>query len=118
MAASNSKVGLGAARPSSFACRCSVLLRVKIKKAEPMKKILVIEDEPEMRRKLLTILKMEKFHAFGAENGRAGVETAKREHPDLILCDVMMPEMDGYGVLERLRADPATNSVPFIFLTA
>jgi len=83
-----------------------------------MKKILVIEDEPEMRRNLLTILKMEKFHAFGAENGRAGVETAKRERPDLILCDVMMPEMDGYGVLEKLRADPATNSVPFIFLTA
>jgi DNA-binding NarL/FixJ family response regulator len=83
-----------------------------------MKKILVIEDEPEMRRNLLTILKMEKFHVFGAENGRAGVETAKRERPDLILCDVMMPEMDGYGVLESLRADPATVSVPFIFLTA
>ena len=83
-----------------------------------MKKILVIEDEPEMRRNLLTILKMEKFHVFGAENGRAGVEAAKRERPDLIICDVMMPELDGYGVLESLRADPTTISVPFIFLTA
>lgn len=83
-----------------------------------MKKILVIEDEAEMRRNLLTILKMEKFHVFGAENGRVGIETARRERPDLILCDVMMPEMDGYGVLQALRKDPATITIPFIFLTA
>jgi DNA-binding NarL/FixJ family response regulator len=83
-----------------------------------MNKILVIEDEPEMRRNLLTILKMEKFHAIGAENGRLGIETAKREQPDLILCDVMMPEVDGYGVLQALRDDPATVTIPFIFLTA
>jgi DNA-binding NarL/FixJ family response regulator len=83
-----------------------------------MKKILVIEDEPEMRRNLLTILKLEKFRAIEAENGRAGVETAKMEKPDLILCDVMMPEMDGYGVLHALRDDPNTVAIPFIFLTA
>jgi CheY-like chemotaxis protein len=53
-----------------------------------------------------------------AENGRAGLELARREKPDLILCDVMMPELDGYGVLEKLRADPATATLPFIFLTA
>jgi len=83
-----------------------------------MKKILVIEDAAEMRRNLLTILKLEGHHALGAENGRLGVEVARRERPDLILCDVMMPELDGHGVLKALRDDPATMNVPFIFLTA
>jgi DNA-binding NarL/FixJ family response regulator len=83
-----------------------------------MKKILVIEDEPEMRRNLTTILRLEKFQPVAAENGRAGVELAKRELPDLILCDVMMPELDGHGVLHALRADAATEAIPFIFLTA
>ena len=83
-----------------------------------MKKILVIEDEPEMRRNLLTILKLEKFQFFGAENGRVGLELVRREKPDLILCDVMMPELDGHGVLEALRKDEETASIPFIFLTA
>jgi len=83
-----------------------------------MKKILVIEDEPEMRRNLLTILKLEKFLATGAENGRAGLAAVKRDPPDLILCDVMMPELDGHGVLEALRQDEATVTIPFIFLTA
>src|SRR5678815_5462223 len=83
-----------------------------------MKKILVIEDEPEMRRNLLTILKLEKFHPLGAENGQIGLSLARKEKPDLILCDVMMPELDGYGVLQALRDDPATLTTPFIFLTA
>lgn len=83
-----------------------------------MKKILVIEDEPDMRRNLTTILKMEKFHPLAAENGRVGVEMAKKEKPDLILCDVMMPELDGHGVLRALREDPSTVTIPFIFLTA
>lgn len=83
-----------------------------------MKKILVIEDEPEMRRNLLTILRLENYVGIGAENGRAGLETAKREKPDLIICDVMMPQLDGYGVLQGLRANQETASIPFIFLTA
>jgi DNA-binding NarL/FixJ family response regulator len=83
-----------------------------------MKKILVIEDEPEMRRNLLTILKLEKYYAVGAENGRAGIDLAAKEHPDLIVCDVMMPEVDGFGVLQAVRKDPAMQSTPFIFLTA
>lgn len=83
-----------------------------------MKKILVIEDEPEMRRNLLTILKLEKFQPVGAENGRAGLAAIQRDKPDLILCDVMMPELDGHGVLDALRKDEATASIPFIFLTA
>jgi DNA-binding NarL/FixJ family response regulator len=83
-----------------------------------VKKILVIEDEPEMRRNLMTILRLEKFQVIGAENGRTGVEQAKREKPDLILCDVMMPELNGHGVLEALRADADMVTIPFIFLTA
>lgn len=83
-----------------------------------MKKILVIEDEPEMRRNLLTLLKLEKFTPTGAENGRAGLAAVQREKPDLILCDVMMPELDGHGVLEALRQDASTAAIPFIFLTA
>src|SRR5579862_5806519 len=81
-------------------------------------KILVIEDEPEMRRNLMTILRLEKFDVHGAENGRIGVEVALREKPDLIICDVMMPELNGHSVLEKLRAQSATASTPFIFLTA
>jgi len=83
-----------------------------------MKKILVIEDESEMRRNLTTILRLEKFHPLPAENGRVGLELAKKERPDLILCDVMMPELDGYGVVAALRADAETVTIPFIFLTA
>jgi len=83
-----------------------------------MKKILVIEDEPEMRRNLTTILRLEKFHPLAAENGHVGIELAKKEKPDLILCDVMMPKLDGHGVLKALRDDPNTVTIPFIFLTA
>lgn len=83
-----------------------------------MKKILVIEDETETRNNLVLMLEMEGFKPFSAPNGRKGVEVAKRELPDVILCDVSMPELNGYGVLETLRADEKTVSIPFIFLTA
>jgi DNA-binding response OmpR family regulator len=83
-----------------------------------MKTILVIEDEPEMLRNLTTILRLEKFHPLPAANGRVGVQLAKKEKPDLILCDVMMTKMDGYGVIAALRADVETVTIPFIFLTA
>lgn len=83
-----------------------------------MPKILVIEDEPQMRRNMATILKLEGFEALVAENGRVGVELARRERPALILCDVMMPELDGYGVLQAVRADADTAAIPFLFLTA
>jgi DNA-binding NarL/FixJ family response regulator len=83
-----------------------------------MHKILVIEDQAQMRRNLTTILEMEGFKAISAENGRQGVHLAACEKPDLILCDIMMPELDGYGVLEALRLDKATATIPFIFLTA
>jgi DNA-binding NarL/FixJ family response regulator len=83
-----------------------------------MKKILVIEDEPDMRRNLATVLRLEKYQPITAENGRVGVELVKKEKPDLILCDAMMPELDGYGVLQALRENADTALIPFIFLTA
>jgi DNA-binding NarL/FixJ family response regulator len=83
-----------------------------------MKKILVIEDEAETRDNLVLMLEMEGFKPLSAPNGQVGVEVAKRELPDVILCDVSMPKSDGYGVLEALRADAKTVSIPFIFLTA
>src|ERR1700757_5054319 len=83
-----------------------------------MKKILVIEDEPEMRRNLMTILRLEQFHPLPAENGRIGVELAKKEKPDLILSDVVIPELNGYGVVAALPANAETVSMPFIFVTA
>jgi DNA-binding response OmpR family regulator len=83
-----------------------------------MKRILIIEDEPEMLRNLTTILRLEKFRPLPAENGRLGVDLAKKQKPDLILCDVMMPGLDGYGVIAALRADAETVTIPFIFLTA
>jgi len=83
-----------------------------------MKKILIIEDEPEMRRNITALLRYHDYQPVGAENGRAGVEAARQEHPDLILCDVMMPELDGYGVLRTLQADSSLAQIPFIFLTA
>src|SRR5213080_2956355 len=83
-----------------------------------MRKILVIEDEPEMRRNMTALLRYHNYEPIAAENGRAGVEAARRGKPDLILCDVMMPELDGYGVLQALQTDPSLVRIPFIFLTA
>ncbi|MBL9168316.1 MAG: response regulator transcription factor [Verrucomicrobiales bacterium] len=80
--------------------------------------ILLIEDEPQMRRNMETVLSMEGFRVISAENGRVGVDKARAENPDLVLCDVMMPELDGYGVLETLRKQESTKATPFIFLTA
>jgi CheY-like chemotaxis protein len=83
-----------------------------------MTKILVIEDEVFIRENLIEFLEIEGFQAIGAENGHQGVQFAKEHQPDLIVCDVMMPELDGYGVLAALRADPVTKTIPFMFLTA
>lgn len=83
-----------------------------------MNKILVIEDQPQMRKNLVIILEMENFQVIAAENGRQGIELARQEKPDLIICDVMMPQLDGYGVLQALRSDGALATTPFVFLTA
>lgn len=83
-----------------------------------MTKILVIEDEESVRENILELLEAEGFDTIAAEDGRIGVELALSEVPDLILCDLMMPEIDGYGVLIALREEPVTATIPFIFLTA
>ncbi|HEY0457305.1 MAG TPA: response regulator transcription factor [Verrucomicrobiae bacterium] len=83
-----------------------------------MKKILIIEDEPEMRRNITTLLRYHDYEPIQAENGRIGVELARREKPDLVLCDVMMPELDGHSVLQLLQQDSELALIPFIFLTA
>ena len=83
-----------------------------------MKKILVIEDEEFVRENILELLDAEGFDVFGAQNGHIGVDLAKAKMPDLILCDVMMPGLDGYGVLTTIRQDPLMAAIPFIFLTA
>ncbi len=83
-----------------------------------MTKILIIEDEEAVRENILDLLEAEDFETIGAANGRIGVNLAISEVPDLILCDMMMPQLDGYGVLTILRQDPTTATIPFIFLTA
>src|SRR5690606_38587747 len=83
-----------------------------------MKTILLIEDHAEMRRNIATILEMENYTVLAAADGPTGIDLARTRKPDLILCDVMMPDMDGYAVIQALRADPGTASLPFIFLTA
>jgi len=83
-----------------------------------MAKILVIEDEELVRENLVEMLEAEDFETISAVNGRIGLDMAFSDIPDLILCDVMMPEMDGYSVVTRLRDNPKTATIPLIFLTA
>ncbi len=83
-----------------------------------MNKILVIEDEEIVRSNIVEILESGEFEAIGAENGRRGIELAVENLPNLIICDVTMPELDGYGVLKLLRQNSTTKTIPFIFLTA
>jgi len=71
---------------------------------ETMKKILVIEDNPSVLENTAELLELSNYHVLTAENGKKGVEVAIREKPDLILCDIMMPEVDGYGVLHILHS--------------
>jgi CheY-like chemotaxis protein len=83
-----------------------------------MRNILVIEDNTDIRENTAEILSLAGFKTMTAENGKAGVELAIKEKPDLIVCDIMMPELDGFGVLHLLKKNPATEQIPFIFLTA
>lgn len=83
-----------------------------------MTKVLVIEDEELIRESILNLLNTRGFSAIGSGYGKLGLQLAKEIVPDLILCDVRMPEFDGYEVLKALRQDPITATIPFIFLTA
>ncbi|WP_445632784.1 DNA-binding response regulator [Nostoc sp. DSM 114161] len=84
---------------------------------ESSKKILVIEDDAVTRNVFLEVLEAEGFNTIGAENGLAGIQQAQEHLPDLVICDIQMPDMDGYNVLTRLRQHPDTGIIPFIFLT-
>ncbi|PSB56393.1 response regulator, partial [Chroococcidiopsis cubana CCALA 043] len=83
-----------------------------------MAKILVIEDEPDVRNNLVELLESEDFDVASSENGLMGALWAQQYLPDLIICDVMMPEIDGYEVLAALREEATTATIPFVFLTA
>ena len=83
-----------------------------------MKTILVIEDNKDVRENTSEILELANYKVLQAENGKQGVELAQNAKPDLIICDIMMPELDGYGVLHMLSRNDETASIPFIFLTA
>jgi CRP-like cAMP-binding protein/ActR/RegA family two-component response regulator len=82
------------------------------------KKVLIIEDNDDIRENVIEILELAGYTVTSASNGKEGVELAFKDVPDIILCDIMMPEMDGYGVLYLLSKRPETIAVPFIFLTA
>jgi two-component system sensor histidine kinase/response regulator len=83
-----------------------------------MTRVLVVEDDEGIRGDILELLEGEGYLASGAQDGLAGVAAARAHLPDLIICDIMMPGLDGFGVLDELRQDPVTATVPFIFLTA
>lgn len=83
-----------------------------------MKTVLIIEDEVQTRNIFLKCLAFEGFRAVGAADGSSGLEMAQRYQPDLVVCDIMMPDMDGYSVLSALRQREQTASIPLIFLTA
>ena len=83
-----------------------------------MKKVLFIEDDTVVRENTAELLELAGYHVVTAGNGKSGVAIAKKEVPDIIICDIMMPEMDGYGVLQHLSQDTATQHIPFIFLSA
>jgi DNA-binding response OmpR family regulator len=83
-----------------------------------MKKILLIEDDVVLRENTAELLELSNYNVVTAANGQLGVEAAIKELPDIIVCDIMMPELDGYGVLEVLSKNENTQYIPFIFLSA
>jgi CRP-like cAMP-binding protein/CheY-like chemotaxis protein len=82
------------------------------------KKVLIIEDNNDIRENIVEILELAGYEVFAADNGKVGVDLAVKNLPDIVLCDIMMPELDGYGVLYMLNKYPETAAIPFIFLTA
>lgn len=83
-----------------------------------MKTVLVIEDDAILKENIAELLELANFKVITASNGKIGVYEAKKHLPDIIICDIMMPELNGYGVLQILSKDKTTKRIPFIFLTA
>jgi CRP-like cAMP-binding protein/DNA-binding NarL/FixJ family response regulator len=99
--------------PGPCQLRTIVLLKFTL-----MRRLLVIDDHDDIRENIAEILTLAGYEVFTAENGKKGVETALKQSPELVICDIMMPELDGYGVLHLLRKNESTVNTPFIFLTA
>ncbi|MCB4755943.1 MAG: response regulator [Elusimicrobia bacterium] len=85
---------------------------------EKSKKILIVEDEPDIAESLKARLRIEKYEVSIAANGQAGVEKARAEKPDLVILDVMLPDIDGYEVCRVLKSEKDTRSIPVLVLTA
>jgi CheY-like chemotaxis protein len=83
-----------------------------------MKTALIIEDNLEIRENTTEILELAGYNVITANNGKEGISIATLEKPDVILCDIMMPEMNGYDVIRQLKSNPATLYIPFIYVTA
>lgn len=83
-----------------------------------MNKVLIVEDEQDIRENIAEIFKLSKFKVFEAENGKIGLDIAIEIKPDIVVSDILMPEMDGFGLLENLKTNPATDHIPVILLTA
>lgn len=83
-----------------------------------MKRIIVIEDNREIRENASEMLELASYVVYTACNGLEGLQIIRSNKPDLILCDIHMPIMDGYAVLENIREDPSLNMIPFIILSA
>lgn len=82
------------------------------------KKVLIIEDNADIRENVVEILELADYVVYSADNGKTGIELALYNMPDIILCDIMMSELDGYGVLHILNKNPQMAGIPFVFLTA
>src|SRR5690606_21078711 len=83
-----------------------------------MKTILLIEDDTALRENTAELLELSGYKVSTAPNGKIGIEKAKQDPPNIIICDIMMPEVDGYGVLDAMTSEESTRHIPFIFLSA
>jgi len=83
-----------------------------------MQTVLVIEDEAPLRANIVRILSAEGYRVVAAADGEEGIQRVTEERPDMVICDILMPRVDGFGVLAALRSRPETAAIPFIFLTA
>jgi DNA-binding NarL/FixJ family response regulator len=95
----------------------ALLPRLRLARSVIVKRILVIDDDARLREHYRELLKLEGYEVMEARNGREGVERARKDAPDLVLCDITMPEMNGHRVLETMRSEPRLAHVPFVFLT-
>jgi two-component system cell cycle sensor histidine kinase/response regulator CckA len=80
--------------------------------------LLIVEDDPDIRKLLDTTLTFRGYRVVSAQNGREALDIAQKEHPEIVVADIMMPELDGFGLVHRLRIDPATRGIPVVFITA